>query len=77
MTITSPVSMETHERVITLEGFAEERSSLTVNGENVLLQEDSKFSVPLTLHVGINAVHVEAKNSAGRIRSQQLFLLRT
>ncbi len=77
MTITSPVSMETHERAITLEGFAEEQSSLTVNGENVLLQEDSRFSLPLTLHRGINAVRLEVKNSAGRIRAKQLFLLRT
>lgn len=77
ISITNPVSQSTSERTVILEGTAEDRSVLTVNGEQVLLQEDSHFSVPVNLHKGINAVRVEVKNSAGRIRAKQLFLLRT
>lgn len=77
MTIDSPVSFVTSENTVTLEGSAEDRSLFSVNGERVLLQEGSRFSVPLILHKGINAVRVEVTNSAGRVRAKQLFLLRT
>lgn len=62
---------------VTITGTTEEKVQITVNEENVLLRPDSSFSVPLILHEGINTVRVEAKNSAGRVRAKQLFLLRT
>ncbi len=77
ITILAPQSSVTTESTVTLEGKVEEHSLLTINGESVLLHEDSRFLVPLTLHKGINAVRVEVKNSAGRTRAKQLFLLRT
>ncbi len=75
--IDSPVSsvIQGDETVIT--GTAEDRAHLTVNGENVLLQANARFSVPLKLHRGINAVRIEVKNAAGRVSAKQLFLLRS
>lgn len=75
--ITGPVSSVIEGDTVTITGKAEERSQLTVNSESVLLQGDSTFSVPLRLHKGINIVRIDVKNAAGRIRSKQLFLLRT
>jgi cytoskeletal protein RodZ len=77
LTIDGPVSSVIEGDTVTITGRVEERSQLTVNSESVLLQQDSSFSVPLRLHKGINMVRIEVKNAAGRIRSKQLFLLRT
>ena len=77
LTIDGELSRSTSERTMSITGKAEERSQLTVNGETVLLQEDASFSVPLILHMGMNTVRLEVKNSAGRVRTKQLFLLRT
>ncbi len=77
LTITGPASPVVVGDSITITGRAEDRAQLTVNSENVLLQADSSFSVPLRLHKGINIVRIDVKNAAGRVRSKQLFLLRT
>lgn len=77
MTIDDSLSFVTSERSFTITGTAEDQSQLSVNDESVLLQEDSRFSVPLVLRKGINPVRIEVKNAAGRVRAAQLFLLRT
>lgn len=77
LTIDGSLSRSTSERTLTITGKAEEHSQFTVNSETILLQEDARFSVPLILHKGMNMIRMEVKNSAGRVRAKQLFLLRT
>lgn len=77
LTIDEPASPLVQGDVVTLAGKAEEHSELMVNGEKVLLQADSRFSVVLRLHMGINIVKLEVRNAAGRIRSKDVFLLRS
>ncbi|HLC49553.1 MAG TPA: helix-turn-helix domain-containing protein [Candidatus Andersenbacteria bacterium] len=62
---------------VMISGTTEDKAQVTINEENILLRTDSSFSVPLILHTGINTVRIEAKNSAGRVRTKQLFLLRS
>jgi len=77
VTIESPTSLVTTGSEVTVAGVAEPGAQLTMNGEKVLLQTDARFSVLLQLHKGINAVRIEVKNAAGRVRVKQLFLLRS
>jgi transcriptional regulator with XRE-family HTH domain len=49
-------------------GRAETSATVTINGAPVLLNENGLFELTLTLHPGINVLHVEAKNAADRRR---------
>jgi cytoskeleton protein RodZ len=51
---------------ITVKGQAEPQAQVTINGETVLLQNNGYFQFQLYLHPGVNVLHIEAKNTAGR-----------
>lgn len=76
LAIVSPENRLVHGSEVLLEGIAEEKSQVLINGEGVLLQGDASFSVPLLLHPGINHVKVEVKNAAGRVNALHIALLR-
>lgn len=59
----------------TIRGFAEANARVTINGEAAMLDNDGNFYTTLTLHPGINVLHVEAVNAAGRTRVIQRQLL--
>ncbi len=74
--ITSPISSVVEGSGVTIEGIAEQQAQVKINGEQVLMRADARFSALLVLHKGINPVRVEVVNAAGRVRIKQLFLLR-
>lgn len=77
LTIEGSLSRLVSEPSAVITGRTEDLARITVNGEPVLLHDDATFLVPLNLRPGINPVRVEATNAAGRVRAQQLFLLRS
>ncbi len=74
--ISSPEDPVIRGSEVVLAGKAEEKSQVQINGESILLKEDASFSVPLTLHPGMNYVKVEAKNASGRVQVKNIALLR-
>ncbi len=76
LAISFPEDALIHGSEVTLEGTAEEKSQVQINGEPILLQDNATFSVPLMLHPGMNYVKVEVKNAAGRVKVEDIVLLR-
>lgn len=60
---------------LAVRGVAEPDARVAVNGEAVLLGEDGEFSTRLFLHPGVNILHIEAENAAGRVRVLEKHLL--
>lgn len=60
---------------LVVRGVAEPDARVTVNGEVVLLGEHGEFATTLRLHPGINILHLEAENAAGRKRVLEKHLL--
>lgn len=77
LTVNGPLSYAVKGADAIVAGRTEQLARVTINGEPILLTGDATFSVPLSLHLGINAVRIEATNAAGRVRAKQLFLLRS
>lgn len=76
LTISGPLSRSAPGPDTVIIGRAEQLARVTANGEQVLLRHDASFSIPLSLHSGINPIRIEAINAAGRVNAAQLFLLR-
>lgn len=76
LAVTMPEGSVVYGSEVTLAGKTEEKSQVQVNGEPILLQDNATFSVLLTLRPGVNYVKVEVKNAAGRIRVEDIALLR-
>jgi hypothetical protein len=66
LSLVEPTSGVAGGEAITIRGQAALDAEVQVNGEAALLDQAGTFSVPLRLHPGINVVHLEATNAAGR-----------
>lgn len=60
---------------VAVRGTAEAQAQVTINGAATLLDADGNFYTTLTLHPGINVLHLEAVNAAGRTRVVERHLL--
>ena len=68
LTLTSPVIGVVSESKLLVTGSAAADARVLVNGEPTILAEDGTFEEVLVLQPGINVIHIEATNSAGRTR---------
>ncbi|MEX1997432.1 MAG: helix-turn-helix domain-containing protein [Candidatus Andersenbacteria bacterium] len=75
LALREPVTGVSDGASLTIRGVAESHARVTVNGQPALLDTAGNFTVPLVLHPGINVVHVEAENAAGRKRIIQRDIL--
>ncbi len=53
---------EVNEDLVKIEGISEKDSEVSINGQNVLVDEDGKFSGTLSLQSGINSIVIRSKN---------------
>ncbi len=61
-----PAASVLEQSSVIVKGRAEERSSIKINGETVLLKEGGLFEVGMPLREGINVLQVEATSVSGR-----------
>jgi cytoskeletal protein RodZ len=66
--LTEPSALVLQQQSVVVRGQAEAEAEVAVNGEVVLPDSEGVFSFDLPLRAGINVVHVEATNAAGRTR---------
>lgn len=52
--------------IITLEGVADSRNKLTINNEEVLIDQNGKFSTTYNLQPGLNTIEFKVKKFLGR-----------
>ncbi len=69
LTLAEPSAGVSETQNITVRGTAGGDADITVNGEQVLLNQDGLFSYDLVLRKGVNTIRVEATNGAGRTRT--------
>lgn len=71
LTITSPIDgFTTTEPQITITGLSQDKASVEVNGNSVLLSTDGSFEISIPLERGLNIVNIEAKKRYSRTNSQ-------
>lgn len=68
VSVLEPLSGVVREQIIAVKGTADTNAVVTVNGTQVLLNEEGIFATEAGLHPGINVIQVEATNAAGRTR---------
>lgn len=68
---------EVHSQNILIQGRASRISSLSMNGEQVQVTEDGRFSEPYVLAVGYNRIVLDAKDQYGRSRQRVLEIMYT
>ncbi|HOV88451.1 MAG TPA: helix-turn-helix domain-containing protein [Candidatus Paceibacterota bacterium] len=66
--VNSPVfeNIETSENPFILEGEGQPHSYILINGKEIYLSDDGKFSEPIQLKPGLNKIIVEASNRLGK-----------
>lgn len=79
VTLTEPTGEIVSDTSVPVTGTADPSAVVTVNGTQVVLNEAGVFATEIGLHPGINVIHVEATNAAGRTRriEQAVLLPRT
>lgn len=61
-----PTDLETASPTLSVEGKTDREAVLTINGQKVLLDQEGKFSVALTLSSGLNTLSFEATSKLGK-----------
>jgi len=75
LTLLEPTEVVLSGSSVTVVGWAQVESSVSVNGETVLLEDDGKFRFDLPLKEGINVLIVEATGVSGRTHAETRRLL--
>ena len=78
LNITSPTSgTSTDQTFISIEGFAGNVSFITMNDNQIFIDESGVFKEKLLLAPGYNIIEVKAKDRFGRIISRKVYITRT
>jgi len=78
LNITSPTSgTSTDQTFIPIEGFAGNVSFITMNDNQIFIDESGVFKEKLLLAPGYNIIEVKAKDRFGRIISRKVYITRT
>ncbi len=68
--ITTPLfeSVQTTDNPFMIEGEGQPHSYININGKDIYLSDDGKFSEPIQLKAGLNEITIEAKNRIGKTK---------
>lgn len=64
-----PLNGETYGEKVTIKGIADSDASVSINGQQVILDQNGQFSLDLILSAGTQSVLVEAVNRQGKSTS--------
>lgn len=77
LTIIYPTeNLETTENIITISGHTEWEAIVSINGDNIPVEEDGNFQTDVKLKYGLNRFNISSQRKHGRKNEQEILILK-